>query len=737
MFKFFKRKTKGGSEASVQDEKKFSSFVLMAFVLLLPLFFIPFPSFSFFFSKGILIALVTVILSIVWLVNRLRDSKFTYSNNPIILTSIALPLIYLISSLLSGSVMTSFMGQGFEIGTSFYMVALFLLMFLTSSVVNTKERAYYLFFVFFISFFIISIYQGLRLIIGPEFLSLGVLGDPASNLIGKWNELALFYGLTAILSLVTIEFVNRSVLVKVLSYVVLLVSLFFVALVNFNTVWIVLGIFSFVLVSYIISANKFSLETPGGFKAKRLPIVSFLVIVLSTAIVLGNYGDAGTTDNTSLGETLSNRFSVVSSELKLTPLGTWEIAKETLKSRSAFLGAGPNRFVTEWLKYKPAALNNTQFWNVDFNSGYSFILSSVVTVGLLGFVLWIVFLGFLFIAGFKAVFIPKNDKAEGYLLPLAFLTTVYLWLFSIIYIPSHAVMALTFVFTGVLFALLMQNGVIATKEISFAKNQKHNFILVLILIFLMLVTLVTGYVVTQKFLAAAYSQKGLIELNKEGAQLGDVENNIIKAINLSNGDAYYRFMSELALVKLQGLLSKSDLPEDELKTQFQNILGQAVDNAVRATQIDSTNYQNWVSLGRVYETVIMFGVQGSYEQAVNAYLQAINLNPQNPALAFSLGVLEYNTKNYDNAVIALERAVILQPYYSDAKYFLGLTYYNLDRVDEAILQFKDLQTLNPESKEIVDILDNLESGASPFAGFQNAQTTQDTEETTTEEETAE
>lgn len=91
-------------------------------------------------------------------------------------------------------------------------------------------------------------------------------------------------------------------------------------------------------------------------------------------------------------------------------------------------------------------------------------------------------------------------------------------------------------------------------------------------------------------------------------------------------------------------MSKTDLSEEEMKAQFQTILGQAVENAVKSTQIDPTNYQNWVSLGRVYETIIMFGVQGSYEQAVNSYLTAINLNPQNPALVFTLGVLEYNTK---------------------------------------------------------------------------------------------
>jgi len=193
-------------------------------------------------------------------------------------------------------------------------------------------------------------------------------------------------------------------------------------------------------------------------------------------------------------------------------------------------------------------------------------------------------------------------------------------------------------------------------------------------------------------------------------------------------------LSELALVKLQRLLSDESISKEEAKKQFEEILGQAVQNAVLATQIDQTNYQNWLSLGRVYESVIPLNIEGAYEQAVNAYLQAINLNPINPALAFNLGVLEYNTKNYENAVMALERAVILQPYYSDAKYFLGLSYYNLERVEDAILQFKDLKMLNPESKEIIDVLDNLETGYSPFAGFRNVPNSEEVLDEQIEEE---
>jgi tetratricopeptide (TPR) repeat protein len=66
----------------------------------------------------------------------------------------------------------------------------------------------------------------------------------------------------------------------------------------------------------------------------------------------------------------------------------------------------------------------------------------------------------------------------------------------------------------------------------------------------------------------------------------------------------------------------------------------------------------------------------------------------------------------------------LKPDYSNAKYYLGLNYYYLNRVNDAILQFKDLVSLNPDNKEIKDILENLEDGYSPFAGMSKTQTSQ-------------
>lgn len=699
--------------ANTPKKDGISFIILMGLVLFLPVFFVPFPSFSFLFSKSILISLAVILMAIMWIVARLKDGEFPITKDRLLLTGILIPIFYLVSALFSGAKTISFFGQGFEVGTFMFVLVLFLLMFLVTSILRTNERVYYLFFIFFISFFVVSVIQIARLFMGPEFLSFGVLVEPTSNLIGKWNELAVFSGLAGILSLITIEFINNSKVIKILSFILLVASLFFLALVNFSTVWWVIGGFSFLLISFVISSNRFKKNTT-GLKVKRFPVFSIVVLGLSLIFLFAGPSISGK---------LTNTFKVASTEVRPSWQGTFSIAKETIKDKSTTLiGVGPNRFVSQWLLHKPVGVNETVFWNTDFNTGISFLFTSIVTVGLLGFLLWIVFLGTLFYRSFKTVFSAPKGKAEGYLLPLTFLATVYLWLFSIFYVPSNVIMTLTFIFTGALISMMIQSGVIKVKSISFSKNQRVDFILVLVLIFLVLMSVIGGYTISQKFVASAYSQKGLIELNSKEANLTETETNIIKAINISKSDSYYRFLSEINLVKLQGLLSKKDVGEEELKNQFQAILSSAVQNAIKATEIDKTNYQNWLSLGRVYETVILFGVQGAYEQAEDAYIKAVNLNPKNPLLMLTLGVLEYNNKNYEGAVTILENAVILKPTYSDAKYFLGLTYYNLGRNDDAIAQFEDVSTLNPDSDEVKTILKNLRRGKAPLGGLQGVAT---------------
>ncbi len=713
--------TKNVAKVSI-SKNRFSYTVFLVLAFLLPIFFVPLPYFNLLLGKQILIFLAVFLLCVSWLVERLKDGVVPKTKNPIIILSVVIPVFYFISTLVSGSFNVSLIGQGYEINTTMGVILMFLLMLLAIPALSTKKRIYNLYLAFFSSFFILSIFQILRLIFGADFLSFGFLNSNSFNLVGKWNEMAVFYGLTALLSVVLIEFVKQSKLVKFLSYIILLISLFFVALVNFSLVWIVLGLFALLITSFVLSARKFNNKNFSLFvKENNFPVISLLVLLLSVVFVVGG---------SNIGSQLSNYFAINNTEVRPAFLSTYDIYKASFPSIQSFVGVGPNMFVNQWLKFRSVSLNMTDFWSTDFTSGFSFLITAAVNVGLLGLLLWIAFIASVLYQGSKSLFSP-SESVDGILLPMSFLSVVYLWIFSLLYVPTNTLFALTFLFTGVLLSILVQNKDVVIKKVSFEKNQKLDFILIIAFVLLFLIVVAGGYFESQKFVSYVYSQKGIVAVNTKDGLL-DAEKYFNKATKVSPNDLYYRYLTEVDLIKIQQLLNATGLSQDQLKTALQQAVSNVVQNVGLAVGYDSSNYQNWLYTAKVYEMLANLKIQNSYDQAVNAYINAINLNPLNPFISLSLGIFEYNNKNYDNAVIVLERAVKQKPDYSDAKYYLGLTYYYMNRDEEAIAQFNDLITLNPDNNDIKVMLSNMKRGISPFKSSSDTAETEAKTDTTAE-----
>ena len=197
-------------EISANRFDKLSFYIVSVLAFLLPIFFIPLPSFNFLFGKTILISVFTAVLLILWLLARLKEGSFSVSKNAIWVAGVSIPVIYLLSTLFSSSILNSFNGQGFDIGTSGFVLTLFVLMFLVASVLNNKKKIYYFLMAILSSFVILSLFQILRLVVGPNLLPFGLSIGSTSNLIGKWNEVSIFYGLVSVLSIWVIDFTENS-----------------------------------------------------------------------------------------------------------------------------------------------------------------------------------------------------------------------------------------------------------------------------------------------------------------------------------------------------------------------------------------------------------------------------------------------------------------------------------------------------------------------------------------------
>ncbi|MCR4334523.1 MAG: tetratricopeptide repeat protein [Patescibacteria group bacterium] len=740
------------------DSLAFYVFLILVFVL--PFFFIPSTSVPFQNTKTILVVMSTLVIFFAWIISLLKNPSFKVYKTSLIPVVLALSVVAILAGLFSGNFAKSFIGQGFEVGTMIFITVLVLLLFITPYVLKNRDRILYVYLAFISSFLLLAFFQIGRLVFGENFLSFGIFNSVTQNPLGNWSELGIFFGLSAMLSVITLELLTFTRGFRVLLYIALALSLFLSIVVNFSSIWYVLGVFSIVFFVYLIS-----------FSVKKVSYISLVTLLVSLVLIFG--GD-------SVSAKINDYFKVQNVDVRPSWSATFSVAKNTLKENS-LLGSGPNRFANEWLKWKPTGLNNTVFWNTDFNYGIGLIPTFLVTQGVLGMIAWIVFLALFIWVGFKSIFKVISDSFSRYLIISSFFVALYLWIFSVIYIPSSVLFTFAFIFTGIFIASLAHEGFVKTTDIKLFEEPKTGFISILSLILVLILSVTVGYVSLRKYVASIYYNSSLVEFNKN-ADLSLVLSGINSAVKMSPSDLYYRSLSDIDIARMNELLNKKDISNEEMRTAFQDILGNAISNAEQAITIDSTNYQNWMSLGRVYETVLPLGVSSAYENANVAYSQALNLNPQSPALLlilarldiankkfdtakqyisralnakndyteaifllaqiqvnegnikdaissveaaafispndsgvfFQLGVLRYSNKDYKGAIDALGRAVALNDSYSNARYFLGLSFAQLGDYAGAVDQFKVIEKFNPDNEEIKLILKNLLAGKSPF-----------------------
>lgn len=238
--------------------EKYSIWVLLSMIFLLPIFFIPSLSLPFQFTKTVLVFIGVLVLLLLLLVNRLKDGDITIPFNKILYAAWALPVVYFLSAIFSASPSTSFFGHNFGIDTFSFIALMSLFITAIVMLVRTKEQILSVYLVLFVSFIVVWLFQGLRLIFGVEFLSFNIFTLPTSNILGKWNDLAIFFGLATVMSFVTLASLQLSTLYKRILYVMLIVSLFFLAVVNFNIVWIIVGLFALGFFIHSISVDIFS-----------------------------------------------------------------------------------------------------------------------------------------------------------------------------------------------------------------------------------------------------------------------------------------------------------------------------------------------------------------------------------------------------------------------------------------------------------------------------------------------
>ncbi len=685
---------------------EFLSFIIICgLVFVLPVFILPSQVLLISFFKANL-AYFAILLAFVFLmIDCLRKGEVTIPKSFLLLAGLVVALIWLIASLFSDNINLSLIGQGYEIGTFSFFLFLFLGLFVVSSVFRSEKRGYVFYTLLFISAVLIFIFQFFHILFNINLIPGVSFPYTTSNLIGGWNDLSIFFGFIALVSLVFIELFNSKKIIKAGLFLLLLLSLIAMMAVNFQTNWIVFGFFALIIFLYVFSKNFFeprekveisvtpegsaepSIKRKGGYNLVRISFFVFLIVAFFILI------KSITTDFTTF---LKTDFIEVRPSL----VATWDVAKQTLKE-NPFLGSGPNTFLYDWLKFKPLDVNNTIFWNTRFLFGIAQLPSMLATSGIIGGLALLAFLVILVSYAIKVF--PSSPFQNDILHPLlmvSFLGSLYLWIFTLIYSPGFLIFALAFLNTGLLVGMLVRADKIKIKILSFLENPKIGFVAVLLIAVFLLGSITSFYILFQKVRAAYFYDKAITIFNSQG-NIGETETNLTMAIQLDRQDEYLRSLAEINLLRIQQILSRTDLAAGEARNLFQTALSSAISNAQGATSFNPKDPLNWMELGRIYEAFIPLKIGGADAMAVTSYSKAAEVSPFDPTPLFYKARTEMQVQKLAEAKAPLEQALKLKQDFAPAIYLLSQIEVAQGNLKDAIYRTEQTAILAPNDIGVI------------------------------------
>lgn len=615
-------------------------------------------------AKMILIVLLLLVAAGAWISARFVEGSVHVPASPVLFGGLLIPLAYACSVVFSGVAQISLVGSGVEQDTLAFACILFAALSLSALVFSEAQHGG------------VKVLRGLcigaLLLLGLEVvhfaipsLSLGgVIASQTGNAFGNWHEFAIILGFFVLLGLAIRTTAAAAGVWKYLFYAVSLVSLAFLVTANFFDVWAVLCVAA--LLAFCIDAWATRARLGRVILSWRVHGVWAGVIAIAAfSMIFGGY----------INSVLPSRIKVAHVEVRPSWQGTMHIGGAALtKPASFFFGVGPNTFGREWGLYKPTSVNQTLFWNTDFNAGIGSIPTSFVTTGILGIFAWIVFVVLLLWTSVRALMRRGQDVPDTLYAAVLGLASGYLVVFFVLYVPGPALSVLVFLMAGLLVAFSLRARVARPLHASLRGGSLPSVAQSAGLAVFGLISIIAPLGVSRVLSAEILLNRSIVVFNE--TKDTQAASSIIKQalwINSSNARAH-RSAVQLGLVQLQNMAAQADPKDEAARTQLQATLQETIQHGLDAVAINGNDYQNWLELAGLYRELAGVKVAGAYENARAAYQHARMENPSSPVPLFQLAQLEVLEGHKDIALQNLAAAVQLKPDFAAAYYAASQIY---------------------------------------------------------------
>ena len=642
---------------------EWSRYALLAGIVLALVLVIPTAWFPFQLAKVAAFAVALVVATILFIAGGgARDLIRTHGFYAALLAGL-LPLVYLVSSFFSIDRGLSISGFSIETDTLVFVVLAAVAYLLSFTLFRTLRTARMLIATVLWALAAAVVFQLISIIFGSSAIPLAAFADRSVNLIGKWNDLGLLATLLALLVFVRVELGAASRLWHIVAAVGGVVLVALLGLINFPTAWamflagcVVIGFLSVMRQQAERRVDPAAAADIAGL----IPWYALAGIVVAVLFLL--YGSAINAGFTSV-------FPVSSLEVRPGLQATLDVVSAARQGsvRETLLGSGPNTFGLTWLAHKPAQVNQTPFWNLDFNVGYSTLATAFGSVGFLGALAWLITLILLAFAIVRAVRLRVLSRDERTAATLLGVGSLFLLAAIVLYVPSQNIILLAFVLSGAAFGFLWRQGQPAREE-STAPTVLQGIGVLVVAGALLVLTIAPGFVTVRRLVAEWYTGAGLYALG-----VGDVDTALASAARAQGVERTandLRLQVDAGVQKLATIAQDTTLKPEDARAAFTAQVQSVIPAAQAAIAAVPADYRAHYSLARVYDLLASLKVEGAYQGAVDAYAAAAERNPTNPAIPLAVARLEASQGNADATQTAITRALQLKPDYTDAILFV-------------------------------------------------------------------
>lgn len=738
-----------------------ATYLFVGGVGLLPILFLPLTTAPFGMTKTLFLFSVLFTSIVLYSLATLRSGMVN--------TQITVPVIFFwlvviassISALFSSDLLDTFFGITFETQTVTFIALLALILTTAHLFLRNKKSVLHLYILLYASAIILTVFHAVRLLFGPTALSFGLPTPELFSPVGNWNDLGIFFGVIVILTILVLEQLPLPRFARWIFASVAVAALAMIAVVQFTTVWILLGLISLITLMFSLTRHRFN---PNYNSSSALSVLlSGLVATTATIFLLGG---------STVGSYVSEMTGIQSLEVKPSTTATINIA-QNIYTDNALLGIGPNRFADAWREYREPSINTTAYWNTDFTSGSSYLMTAFSVGGALVTLAWLAFfISFLYTGYQMFIRTERRDAFWNFTASSSFITALYLWILTAVYSPGVTILALAMLCTSITLVSYCNVATVPVLRFDTTRNRQVTAMLItgVLLVVLSSLTIVYQLLDTYRAVYAFTSATTAETLTKSNEQLTN-------AYALYPHSSFARARARTAIAELSQLFNDTSGEPDQ--SAFESALVGGVTAAQQAVQQDPHDAQNWAVQAALYSVLVLAGVDDgaslAYEAVTNAqdlhptnpeyyaleaqiafrandterareairtslrqkpdYIEGlalfteieiaagdletaqaslqsmIQLQPQNANLRYQAGLLYQGAEEQAQAITSFERAVALDNDFANARYLLALQYADQGRREEALDQLNRVAELNPDNETLEQAIEQIRSGA--------------------------